>query len=139
MRVLIRKPWILLGAIALISAISILALSRPNGHFMSVEEAKKKWGDVEFSAEKFKAGDSNVRASMAASIISKKTLVGTPLADIRNELGSYTGYYFSDMIPAYAIGDLSHGRKETWQIILIPDHDSKVIEEIKIHKKCCDK
>lgn len=43
------------------------------------------------------------------------------------------------MILAYAIGDLSHGRTETWQIILIPDNDSKIVKEIKIHKKCCEK
>ena len=106
---------------------------------MSDKEAQKKWGNVEFNAEKFKTGDSNLRASMAASLVSKKALVGTALADIYNKLGPSTGYYFSDMIPAYAIGDLSHGRKETWQIILIPDRNSKIIEKIKIHKKCCAK
>jgi hypothetical protein len=59
--------------------------------------------------------------------------------EIHEKLGPSTGYYFSDLVPAYVIGDLSHGRTETWQIILIPDEDSKVVEEVKIHKKCCGK
>jgi hypothetical protein len=118
---------------------SLLALGFRSEQFMTAESARQKWGDVKFEAQKFKAGDSNVRASMAASLVNSKEILGTPLSEIIEKLGPFTGYYFSDLIPAYAIGDLSHGRTETWQIILIPDGQSKVIEKVKIHKKCCYK
>jgi hypothetical protein len=37
------------------------------------------------------------------------------------------------------IGDLSPDRKETWQIVFIPNDSGDEIQEIKIHKKCCYK
>jgi hypothetical protein len=138
MRPRVKKSRLLIIAISFVLLLfSILALSYPSGRFLSVNDARKKWGDTEFNTQKFKDGDSNVRASMAASLVSSKVLVGASLVSVIEKLGPSTGYYFSDMIPAYAIGDLRHGRTETWQIIFIPDRESKVVNEIKIHKKCC--
>jgi hypothetical protein len=107
--------------------------------YMTAEKAGEKWGTTSFNFNEFKKGSSLVRASMASNLIKSKILVNKPLKDIRTLLGNYTGYYFSDLIPAYAIGDLNPNRTETWQIVLIPDSDSKVIKEVKIHKKCCYK
>jgi hypothetical protein len=107
--------------------------------FMKIVEVERRWGKIKFDSEKFKSGDSQLKASMAASLLKSKAMVGVPLADVRMRLGAPTGYYFSDVIPAYAIGDLSKDRKETWQIVLIPDSAGKAVGEVKVHKKCCYK
>lgn len=105
----------------------------PNLIYMSPMHAQKKWGNVPFDAKKFKEGDDLARAKMASDLILKRQLIGLATAEVRTKLGSFTGYFYSDNIPAYI---LHEGATETWQLVFFPGKDGKIIE-IKIHKKCC--
>jgi hypothetical protein len=126
---------LLLAAFVLVGILSYASKDQ----FLSVSDAQNKWGKKDFNAKLFSQGDPKIRASMAASLVSSQHYVNRSLNEVRQELGKQTGYYFSDLIPAYAIGDLSQTRTETWQIVFFPDNSSKVVKEIKIHKKCCNK
>lgn len=108
------------------------------GKEMTAKSAERKWGHQEFSASVFKTAEMTVRAQMAASLVQKKKqYIGKPLKDIRKELGSYDGYYFTDMIPAYFISRGVEKGEETWQIVFIPDEKYQV-KDIIIHRNCCD-
>jgi hypothetical protein len=125
------------------SLIGILALTAafagPADQFISFKEAEKKWGNRKYSKEEFSGGDSQVRGSMAADLVKGKYLIGMPIEDVRIGLGKQTGYFFSDQVPAYAIGDLGPVRRDTWQIVILADKAGKKVSEVKIHKKCCYK
>ena len=70
---------------------------------MKLSEAKKKWGNRNFDAKKFKSGSVRLRAQMADSLIKNKNYIGALLKKVFSDLGSSTGYFFSESIPAYVI------------------------------------
>ncbi len=114
-----------------------LSMAQPGETYMTVAQAQKKFGKTAFDAAKFKAGDRKTKGEMAADLVLKKTFVGKPLKSVTELLGSPDGYFENDAVPAYVISaDVT--RKDTWQIIFLPDKDWKKVDEVKIHKNCCN-
>ena len=107
------------------------------GKIMGVEQVKSNWGNVKFNKEKFKAGDVNMRSSMAYDLISSKVYVGKSRLEVAKDLGPGDGYYFSGMIPAYIINDPPKG-SDVWQIVFLLDKNG-IVDEVAVHKNCCDK
>lgn len=109
--------------------------------FLSLVEAKRKWGSAKFDASKFKSSEKDPlkRAPLAVDLLENKQFVGKKMLDIRNELGTPDGYYFSDTILAYKIQALKDKGHESWQLIFIPDDNIEKVKEIRIHKECCTK
>lgn len=105
--------------------------------FMSVSDAEKKWGIAKFDATRFKAASTAQLAPMAVDIVKRHLYVGQDRKKVRQELGDPTGYFFSDTIYAYQIEEYSETKKESWQLVFIPDKDLKRVADVKIHKKCC--
>ena len=132
------KSRLIALAFLFVCALTVTCIAADSFHetYMTTEQAKKKFGSQLFVAEKFKAGDRKLRGKMAADLVSKKSLVGKPLASIRETLGTPDGYFENDSIPAYIISpDVT--KRDTWQLILLPDKDWKKVDEVKIHKNCC--
>jgi hypothetical protein len=105
---------------------------------MSLTRVEKKWGQSNFSAEKFKAGDKQVRASMAFSLIKQKKYIGKSILDIRAELGDFDGYYFSDVYPTYLINEPQKKGEDVWQLVFLLDKN-KLVSSVIVHKNCCYK
>lgn len=105
--------------------------------FMTAFEAQSKFGKMKFDSAKFKMADRKSRGEMAADLILAKEFIGKPIKSVREQLGTPDGYFENDAIPAYIISkDVT--KKDTWQIVFLPDKDWKKIEEVKIHKNCCN-
>jgi hypothetical protein len=136
-----KKAVYLLLFIALSVFVGAKAISTGKGffqaQFMSLEEVKKKWKAEPFDSNKFKNGSPAVRASMASEIIERKLYVGHSRKKVREELGDPDGYFFSDTIYAFQIQEYSESKKESWQIVFIPDEDLTKVKEVRVHKKCC--
>lgn len=109
-----------------------------NRNFMDLKTAETKWGAKPFEAEKFKKGNKVVKASMAVDLIRSKIFVGKTFEEVKAVLGNYDGYFESDSIPAYIIDIKKKPDKETWQVLFLPDKTGIHVEEVKIHKNCCD-
>jgi hypothetical protein len=110
--------------------------------FLSANTAKKHWGNASFDTEKFKATDEKARMAMAADAVTKKIFVGEEISRLRKTLGAPNSYFFSDTILAYRLSDPSteapgQQKKETWDLVFIPDAELVKIAEVKIHKRCC--
>lgn len=105
--------------------------------YMTPSEAQIKFGKSKFESEKFKLADRKSRGQMAADLILTKAFVGKPLTSVRELLGAPDGYFENDAIPAYIISN-DKAKKDIWQIVFLPDKDWKKIEEVKIHKNCCN-
>lgn len=112
-----------------------LARDQYSETYITAEQAQKKFGTKPFNAELFKRGDTKLRGEMAADLVLKKAFVGRPLKDVRKELGDPDGYFENKGVPAYLI---STKEKDVWQIIFLPDKDWKNVDEVKIHKNCCN-
>jgi hypothetical protein len=106
--------------------------------FLTANEAKRKWGSSTFVAEKFKKATENERGGMATDAISRNVFVGTDMLEVRKQMGTPNSYFFSDTIYAYKINDPA-AKKESWQLIFIPDEKLEKVKEVKIRKKCCYK
>ncbi len=133
MKILFRKLLVIGSVFLFISATLLYAQLFQKGIFMSVKEAEKKWESRSFNAEAFKKGNMSVRASMAASIIKEKSLLGKTNVEIWKLLGRHDGYYFSDLIPTYIIEDNSMRGGDVWQIVFFLNRDDRV-KTITIHK-----
>lgn len=107
------------------------------GETMSMSAVGKTWGSDPFDALKFRQGDAKTRSKMTKSMMLSKQLIGKSSEEIRKELGSWDGYYFSDMFPAYIIQDGRLEKGDTWQVVFLLDQNQKVTEVI-VHKNCCD-
>lgn len=106
--------------------------------FMSLKDAEKRWGVVKFDPEKFKKLSPRERASMAVYTAKNQLYKGRILIEVREELGEPDGYFFSDTILAYQIEPYTEEKKESWQLVFIPDEKNiKKVGRIQIHKKCC--
>lgn len=108
------------------------------GGTLSANEVKKKWGNEKFDLEKFKKGSYEVKASMAFSIMTDKSLIGKSYEDIRQMFGPNDGFYFTDTYPVYIIQKGKNHSEETWQIVFRMNGQYKV-RDIIIHKNCCEK
>jgi hypothetical protein len=103
--------------------------------YMTAQEAQKKFGAKPFDQQQFKKGDQKLRSEMTADLVLKKSFIGKPLKNVKELLGTPDGYFENKAIPAYLI---STKEKDIWQVIFIPDRDWKKVDEVKIHKNCCD-
>ncbi|MGZ6479530.1 MAG: hypothetical protein ACXWQE_09525 [Bdellovibrionales bacterium] len=107
------------------------------GKTMSTDQVEKKWGTSAFVAEKFREGDVQTRASMAAALLKdQKQFLGKSFSEIKSVLGPHDGHYFNDSIPAYFIQIGKNKSEESWQIVFLPAKDRKV-SKIIVHKNCC--
>jgi hypothetical protein len=107
----------------------------PAREYMSPSQAETRWGKAPFDVKKFKSGNEATRASMVVSLIVSKAFIGKPFKDIRKELGDPDGYFENKAIPAYL---LSTKEKDIWQVIFLPDDKWEKVDEVRIHKNCCD-
>ncbi|GEM_PF-3327403 len=104
--------------------------------FMAVAAAKQRWKEKTFDAGKFKSGTVQERAAMATNLISSKKLLGKTPEEIRVLLGSFSGFFWSDYIPAYLVEEGWTQKRDTWQLVfLLSDHG--LVNDVRIHKNCC--
>jgi hypothetical protein len=108
------------------------------GAFMTMDEISKRWGENKFDVSKFKNGSENERASMIYDLIKnhQREFIGKDTAEVRKILGSFSGYYFSDLYPTYIIYEATD-KREAWQLVFLLDMKQKV-DEIAVHKNCCN-
>jgi hypothetical protein len=105
--------------------------------YMAAQQAQKKFGTKVFDQQQFKKGDRKLRGEMAADLVLKKIFAGKPLKAVAELLGPPDGYFENKGIPAYIISqDVTN--KDLWQLIFLPDKDWKKVDEVRIHKNCCD-
>lgn len=129
----------LVGIIILIAAMGGLSLyAQPffGGKTMKKAEVQKKWGAEKLDLEKFKIGEREIKAKMAFSIITDKSLIGKSIDFIREKFGAPDGYYFIDIYPAYIIQEGTNSKEETWQIVFKLNEKYEV-REVIVHKNCC--
>ena len=107
----------------------------PVRQYMSIQQAEMRWGKSPFDVKNFKTGNESIRASMVASLIASKALIGKPFKSIREELGNPDGYFENKAIPAYL---LSTKEKDIWQVIILPDDRWEKVSDVRIHKNCCE-
>jgi len=95
---------------------------------MSLDKAKKRWGESPFDPVKFKNGDLKTRSSMVVDLIKSKYFIGRDTNVVREELGAYSGFFWSDTIPVYIIEEKSEKNPKTWQIVFLIDQNWKITE-----------
>ncbi len=132
------KIFPLIVVMLLSAAYALSGTSYLNGTFLSLKEAKNKWGSLEFKASEFIKSNERQKGSMAVNLLEKKSYVNGPMSKVRTEIGTPDSYFFSDTIYAYEITPPEEN-KEQWQLVFIPDDKLEKVKEIKIHKKCCYK
>jgi hypothetical protein len=125
-------------AISILGAVAFAAEIYVGATFISVKEAKIKWGQKALVNEVFRRSKPEDRAPMAVDAIEKNAFKGKRVAEIREALGDPDGYFFSKSILAYLIQSYSKHKKEAWQLVFIPDDNLEMVKEVRIHKKCCD-
>ena len=118
--------------------VGIAAYSYMGQRQMPASEVKSRWGDQKADLKKFKDAPYEIKASMAYSIMTDKSLIGKSYEEIRELFGENDGYYFSDTIPTYIIQRGKKNTDETWQLVFRLDNNYNV-KEIFMHKNCCDK
>ncbi len=104
--------------------------------FMTLPTAKQRWKEKPFNAGQFRSGNTKARASMAVSLIAGKTLLGKTPEQVRATIGEFSGFFWSDSIPAYLIEEGWAEKKDTWQLVFLLDDRGRV-NDVKIHKNCC--
>ena len=108
--------------------------------YMPLKKVQLKWGaKIKFDPTKFKGATSETKATMVYDLIKNKKYVKQPVDKVFNELGPSTGLFFSEMVPAYVIGNINEKPDELWQIVFLLTRDSKYVEKVVVHKKCCYK
>ncbi len=127
---------LLIIALILIIKFESLADSFFGAEFLTHEQAKKKWSELEFYPSKFKLGTEKEKGAMAVYALKVSSFVGKDMLQVRKEMGTPDSYFFSDTIFAYQITQ-PEKNKESWHLIFIPDEKLEKVKEIKIHKKCC--
>jgi hypothetical protein len=100
---------------------------------LSLTTAEKAWGTKEFNPERFKNGSKQERAAQTVSLIRSPRYIGQELKTVISELGPHDGYYNSDEIPDYSLGELKGAH---WELVFLPDDNGRV-NRIIIHKECC--
>jgi hypothetical protein len=108
------------------------------GEIMPRDKVCKTWVGAPFDSKKFKNGDEAAKASMACSLLKRQNeFIGKDRSEIREDLGDFDGFYFSDMFPAYMIQSGNSKDQDSWQIVFLLDNNEKV-SEVVVHKNCCD-
>jgi len=101
---------------------------------MSLDEAKKRWGQKPFSAEAFQKGNWRVRAPLAVDLLAHKEIyVGKTEQQLRKELGKHDGFFWRDSIPAYIIEDGLETGKDSWQIVFFVGMNDRV-DDLRIYE-----
>lgn len=101
---------------------------------MSYDEAKKKWGERPFDAQKFKTASWKDRAPMAVDLLDrKKIFLGKTLTETKEALGRHDGFFWRDHVPAYIVEDGLNAGKKSWQIVFLAGMDRK-IADIRIYQ-----
>jgi hypothetical protein len=109
------------------------------GELMPEKKVCTRWGNSSFDEKKFKAGTDTDRANMTCDLLKNKSrFLGLDRAEIRSQLGTHTGHYFSEMYPAYMIETATDRSQDSWQIVFFIDKDEK-ISDVAVHKNCCDR
>lgn len=104
--------------------------------FMAVSEAKKRWGSIRFKAERFRAGKIIEQSAMVVDLIKGRSMLGKKPEEVRSLLGNFSGYFWSDFVPAYILNEGWKEGADTWQLVFLLDDNSHV-KELRIHKNCC--
>jgi hypothetical protein len=136
MRQLLTVFAILLGFVSHAAATEDQITFLSSQVFMSVAAAKQRWKEKAFDASKFKSGTAKERAAMATNLISSKKLLGKTPKEIQVLLGGFSGFFWSDYIPAYLIEEGWSQGKDTWQLVFLLN-DQGLVNEVRIHKNCC--
>ena len=98
----------------------------------SITTIKNKWGYNTFYIDKFRTGNYQTRASMAADLLQRKSeFIGLNIIDIKKQLGQPNGYFINETNPAYII----ESKENTWQLIF-QIYNNNVVN-IFVHKSCC--
>lgn len=136
-----KKIWVFGIIVCLFVCVGVWAYENlspfeRNQEWMELKTAEKRWGKSIFSEEKFRNASMSDRAKMTVSLIESKKYIGKDMAEVKNALGPYTGYFFSDHIAAYQIYAGWKTNENTWNIVFLPGLNGK-IKDIRIHKNCC--
>lgn len=135
-----RRSYLLIFTILLMVSFCLHADDILLREYMPIKTVQKKWGEkVKFDPTKFKGANSEVRASMVYDLMKSKKYIKQPVDKVFNDLGPSTGLFFSEMVPAYVIGNINEKPDELWQVVFLLTKDSKYIEKVIVHKKCCYK
>jgi hypothetical protein len=115
--------------------------------FISAQEAKKRWGDTPFDPIKFKSGSSEVRTSMAYSILTTQPFIGRPCSDVADALGHESGSYwhYEDESKYRIFNNIDYTlpsgppRGEDLEIVFLWTERGPNcrIEKVVLHKECC--
>ena len=62
--------------------------------------------------------------------------IGMHRLEILKRFGPSTGYYYTEMTPAYLIEEAKTRAENSWQIVFLINRDRQV-REIVVHKNCC--
>jgi hypothetical protein len=100
---------------------------------LSLADAERAWGTKEFNSKQFKNGSKQERAAQTTNLIRSHEYFGKDLKTVISELGPHDGYYNSDEIPDYSLGELNG---DHWELVFLPDENGRVTRII-IHKECC--
>jgi hypothetical protein len=101
---------------------------------MPYDEAKKRWGEKSFDAQKFGAASAQDRAPMAVDLLNHKSIfLGKMLSELKSVLGRHDGFFWRDHIPAYLVEDGRNNGKKSWQIVFLAGMDQK-IADIRIYQ-----
>ena len=106
---------------------------------MCVGEVCRRWGDRPLDVAAFRSAeeDEPTRAAMACSLLkSQDDFIGMHVSEIRPQFGNPTGYYHTDVQPAYLIEVAKTKTHDSWQIVFLLDRDGKVARVV-VHKNCC--
>lgn len=126
--------------IVFIGSFSLYADDVFNREYLPLKKIQQKWGSkVKFDSTKFKGASSEIKATMVYDLIISKRYIKQPVDKVFADLGPSTGLFFSEMVPAYAIGNINEKPDELWQVVFLLTRDSKYIEKVVVHKKCCYK
>ena len=136
-----KMRWVVSCALILLTGVTAWAYDslspfESKQEWMDLKAAEKKWGNEEFSAQKFKTASLDERAKMAVGLIKSKTFLGKSPEAVKAELGPYTGYFFSDRIPAYLLNEGWKKNENTWSLVFLSTVTGK-IKDVRIHKNCC--
>lgn len=124
--------------LAFIFSVFLYAQNFWGGQTLSANEVKAKWGSQKFELEQFNNGSYEVKAKMAYSIMTDKTLKNKSYEEVRKMFGENDGFYFIDTFPAYIIQKGKNHSEDTWQLVFRMNNKYRV-RDIIMHKNCCER
>ena len=109
------------------------------GDFMRVSKVCQRWGTEPFDIEAFRSAenDESIRAGMACSLLKyQDDYIGMHRLETLATFGDASGYYYTEMPPAYLIETARTRDQDTWQIVFLINR-SREVKEVVVHKNCC--